>query len=167
LISNSHSGSTIMGHVSFCWYDHGPLRGLKSTVTTLRLNLPPSNTNTCFQGTESLTIKAHAVRQSNNASEVRSVPSWISRRPSGNVQHGRNDGRNIAFLKVREYGRYCNSPTGLALVRSTASKPYSRVILVRPGMKRQSLAEVPVRKGVRVEVDQKVVRYLFLVLHLV
>lgn len=74
-------------------------------VTTLRLNLAPSYTITYFQGTEPLTIKAHAVRQGNNASEVCSVPCQISRRSSGNVQHGRNDGGNIAFLKVRKYGR--------------------------------------------------------------
>ena len=111
------------------------LRGQKSIMTTLRLNLPPGNTGTYFQGTERLTIKTHAVRQGNNASEVCSVPSYISRRSSSNVQDGRNDGRNIAFLKVRKYGRYCNLPTELVLVRSTALKGILTRILGQGGGK--------------------------------
>jgi hypothetical protein len=64
-----------MGHVSFCWYDHGPLWGRKSTVTTLQTESTPQQHQYVFQETESLTIKTHAVRQGNNASEVGSVPS--------------------------------------------------------------------------------------------
>jgi hypothetical protein len=119
LTSNSYGGSVITEHVIFCWCDRGPFVGPEIITTILELNLPPSNTITWLQGTETLTIKAHAVRQGNNASEVCSIPCQISRRPASNVQHGRNDGGNIALLKVRKYSRYCDLPTALVLVRST------------------------------------------------